>query len=76
MMFEKYRKKAGLTQEQVAEKTNISWRQLQRIEKGVSIPSIETFSKLIMVLKISNDDVLNYINQFTKVKEKVYANVR
>lgn len=75
-MFEKYRKKAGLTQEQVAEKTNISWRQLQRIEKGVSIPSIETFSKLIMVLKISNDDVLNYINQFTKVKEKVYANVR
>lgn len=75
-MFERYRKKAGLTQEQVAEKTNISWRQLQRIEKGVSIPSLETFAKLIIVLKISNEDALNYINQFTKVKEKEYANIR
>lgn len=75
-MFERYRKKAGLTQEQVAEKTNISWRQLQRIEKGVSIPTIETFAKLMKVLRISNEDALNYINQFTKIKEKEYANVR
>lgn len=75
-MFERYRKKAGLTQEQVAEKTNISWRQLQRIEKGVSIPTIETFAKLMKVLRISNDDALNYINQFTKIKEKEYANIR
>lgn len=75
-MFERYRKKSGLTQEQLAEKTNISWRQLQRIERGISIPSLETFAKLIKVLKISNEDALKYINQFTDVKEKVYANLK
>lgn len=75
-MFERYRKIAGLTQEQVAEQTNISWRQLQRIEKGISIPTIETFAKLVKVLKISNEDALHYIAQFTKIKEKEYANVR
>lgn len=71
-MFEKYRKKAGMTQEQVAEKTNISWRQLQRIEKGISIPTIETFSKLISVLKISDEDALQYIKQFDEEKVKEY----
>lgn len=74
-MFERYRKIAGLTQEQVAELTNISWRQLQRIEKGISIPTIETFAKLVKVLNISIDDTLNYINQFTDIKEKEYAKV-
>lgn len=72
-MFEKYRKKAGMTQEQVAEKTNISWRQLQRIEKGISIPTIETFSKLISVLKISDEDALQYIKQFDEEKVKEYV---
>lgn len=70
-MFEKYRKKAGLTQEQVAEKTNISWRQLQRIEKGISIPTLETLAKLVNVLKISANDVLSYINDFIELKEYV-----
>lgn len=72
-MFEKYRKKAGMTQEQVAEKTNISWRQLQRIEKGISIPTIETFSKLISILKISDEDALQYIKQFDEEKVKEYV---
>ncbi len=73
-MFEKYRKKAGLTQEQVAEKTDISWRQIQRIEKGVSIPSLETLAKLVKVLKISDADVLNYINDF--IEQKEYVNTK
>ncbi len=72
-MFEKYRKKAKMTQEQVAEKTNISWRQLQRIEKGISIPTIETFAKLITVLNISDEDALQYIKQFDEEKVKEYV---
>lgn len=62
-----------MTQEEVAERTNISWRQLQRIEKGVSIPTLETLAKLIVVLNISDEDTLKYIKQFYKEKEKEYV---
>lgn len=72
-MFERYRKNAKMTQEEVAERTNISWRQLQRIEKGVSIPTLETLAKLIVVLNISDEDTLKYIKQFYKEKEKEYV---
>ena len=33
-MIKEYRIKRGLTQEELAEILNISWRQLQRIEKN------------------------------------------
>jgi len=50
-MFKEYRKKLNLTQEELAEKLDISWRQLQRIETGKNDPSLITLKKLIKVLK-------------------------
>lgn len=61
MLFKEYRLKLGLTQEELAEKIDITWRQMQRIEKGKSIPSIHTLKKLIIVLNISNEDIAKYI---------------
>ena len=61
MMFKKYRILRGLTQEQLAEKVEITWRQMQRIEKGNSLPSLLTLKKLIFVLEISDKDVADYI---------------
>ena len=61
MMFKKYRLLRGLTQEQLAEKVEITWRQMQRIEKGNSLPSLLTLKKLILVLEISDKDVADYI---------------
>ena len=49
-MFKKYRIKRGLTQEQLAELLNISWRQIQRIENNFSVPKISTLKKLIKIL--------------------------
>ncbi len=63
MLFKYYRNKKGLTQEELAEKLDISWRQMQRIEKGKSNPSIQTLKKLVMVLEISDEDLAKYIKE-------------
>jgi len=62
-MFKEYRKKLNLTQEELAEKLDISWRQLQRIETGKNDPSLITLKKLIKVLKINDKDIINYLKK-------------
>ena len=49
MLFKEYRKKLGLTQEELAEKLEITWRQMQRIETGKSMPSYLTLKKLVII---------------------------
>ena len=61
MIFKKYRLLRGLTQEKLAEKVEITWRQMQRIEKGNSLPSLLTLKRLIIVLNISDEDIAKYI---------------
>jgi len=64
MIFKTYRLKAGLTQEELAEKAEITWRQMQRIEKEKSTPSMQTLKKLLIILNISDEDLANYIKSF------------
>jgi len=64
MIFKTYRLKAGLTQEELAEKAEITWRQMQRIEKEKSTPSMQTLKKLVIILNISDEDLANYIKSF------------
>ena len=61
MIFREYRIKSGLTQEELADKVEISWRQMQRIEKEKSFPSLQTLKKLIIILNISDIDIAKYI---------------
>lgn len=61
-MFKQYRKNKNLTLEQVAEKCNISWRNLLRIENGAyKNAKFETIIKLINVLEITDNDILKLI---------------
>ena len=41
----KYRERAGITQEQLAEKVNISTNHLGAIEREVKTPTMDTFVK-------------------------------
>jgi len=59
-MIKEYRKKLGLTQEKLAELLDISPRQLQRIESGQTETSLKTLKKLIKILDISDEDIVNY----------------
>jgi transcriptional regulator with XRE-family HTH domain len=52
------RKLKGLSQEQLAERTNVTVRTIQRIEKGEVTPHLRTVKLLAAVLDIEIDDLL------------------
>ncbi len=60
-MIKEYRIKNGLSQEDLAEKINISWRHMQRLEHNESNTTVKTLKKLIQVLNISDEDILKYL---------------
>ncbi len=65
-MIKKYRLLNGFTQEQLAEKLEISTRQLQRLEKGSNVPSFWTLQKLVFILHIPDNELANYIKMQKK----------
>ena len=62
-MIKEYRNLRGFTQEELAEKIDISWRQLQRIEKNEQDTSVKTLRKIIQALEISDKDIINYLKK-------------
>ena len=62
-MIREYRIKNNITQEELAEKLNISSRQVQRIEAKQSRPSIKTLKEIIKILNISADDIVKLIKE-------------
>lgn len=62
-MFKKYRELRKYTQEQLAELVNKDVRTIQRIENEEVIPKLETFKILVKVLKINDNDILEYIKK-------------
>ena len=67
-MFKEYRRKLNLTQEVLADKTDLNTRTIQRIENEEEIPSLETLSKLVNALEIKDKDLIEYIKKFSKQK--------
>ncbi len=59
--IKKMRKLKNMTQQQLAEKANISLRQLVRIEKKECYPSLETQILIYKALNISNTEIVKYI---------------
>lgn len=52
------RKKRGFTQEQLAEKLDISVEYVSQIERGLKMPSMQLFIKLVEILDVSADYLL------------------
>ena len=69
MKLREARTKAGFTQEQLAEKADIGVMYLGEIERGVKMPSMKIFIKLIEALDISADYILR--NELPSGKEYV-----
>ncbi|MBR2289290.1 MAG: helix-turn-helix transcriptional regulator [Clostridia bacterium] len=61
--FKKLRLEQKMTQAQVAEKANISLRQLVRIENKECYPSLETKILLFKALNIENNEIIKYIKE-------------
>ncbi len=62
-MIRENRKKKHLTQEQLAEKLDISWRQLQRLEFDEESTTVKTLKKIVKVLDIPDEEILHYIKK-------------
>ncbi|MCM1496302.1 MAG: helix-turn-helix domain-containing protein [Bacteroides sp.] len=54
------RKQYGLTQEEVAEKINVSRQAIAKWEKGESVPDINNCTALAGLFQVSLDDLVNY----------------
>lgn len=62
-MIKENREKMKLTQEQLAERVGISWRQLQRIEKNENQTKISTLKNFIRVLDISDIEIIQFMRK-------------
>lgn len=67
------RNKAGLTQEVLAEKADIGVMYLGEIERGLKMPSLKIFIKLVEALDISADYLLR--NEVSSGRSFVYDEV-
>lgn len=62
-MIRENRKKNNLTQEELAEKINLSWRQLQRLETEEENTTVKTLKKIVRALNIPDDEILEYLKR-------------
>lgn len=70
--IKEYRKKRGLTQAELAEKVDIGTKQISRIEVAEFYPSLNTFFKLIEVLKMDlNDFITEAPDEKNKIRKKL-----
>lgn len=69
--FKEYRKKQGYTQAQLAEKVGLNDQHISRIENADYQPSLNTFFKIIEVLKIDLNEfnIPEYTNQSEERQE-------
>lgn len=70
-IIKKLRKEKGFTQEQFAEKINLSTNYLSKVERGMNTPNVETFLKMAEILDFTLEDFgINQTHKETIDKEK------
>jgi len=69
-MIRRARLAKGYTQEVLAEKANIGTMYIGEIERGVKMPSMKSFIKLIEALEVSADYILR--NELSSGKDYVF----
>ena len=76
--IKQYRVLRGLTQEQLAEKLNISQRTLSGIECGANFLSAQTLEKILDVLEITPEDMFyfNYLKSEKELTEELINDIK
>ena len=69
--FQRLRKAKGYTQEQIAEKVNISYQAVSKWENDITSPDISILGELANILEVTVDELLGRIdpNKVTLVEE-------
>ena len=63
------RKVRGLSQDKLAEKTNLTQQHISRIETGITYPGVSTLAKIAKVLNIQIDEL---VDEELKTQEDKY----
>lgn len=56
-MLKEYRKKQKISQETLEKITNIDRKTIFRIENNLNMPLLDTFAKLVVALKLSDEEI-------------------
>ncbi len=73
--LKEYRKKAKLTQEELSNKIDIDEKHYGKLERGLFVPSLESFFKLINALNIPLEE-FDFVNQKTNsTKDKLVKEI-
>lgn len=74
--IKKYRLAANMTQEQLAEKIDVSTSFLSRIETGISVAGFETYLRICDVLNVSLNDITQDVSLPAKrgICEDIFLN--
>lgn len=70
--IQEYRRYAGMTQQNLAEKLEISVGHLSAIERGVKIPSMETFILIANAIEAPAESLLQDVIKYKELNEKDY----
>lgn len=68
-MIKEYRIKRGFTQEELAEKLNLSTRQVQRIERFETKTSLKTLIKFKKILEIPDEEMVQIFYEKNEQKK-------
>ena len=61
--FKEYRRKARLTQQEVADKLEISPNFIRQLEAGDKLPSLETFERISLIFGVPSDCLLQDLDE-------------
>lgn len=68
----RFRKKAGLSITELAQRTKIGYMQISRCEKGITFPSLRSAARIAIVLRITVDQLVRDVEP----AEPVFQNQR
>lgn len=76
-MLKEFREYQGISQEKLAEATNIDRKTIFRIENDISSPLIENYAKIVVALKLTDQQIADHIreiaiNQYKKESQQPY----
>ena len=62
-MLKEYRKLRNYTQEKLADLSGVEPRTILRIEKGLTIPKIDTYAKLVVALNLTDEEIGQHVRK-------------
>ena len=71
-----FRKKSGLSQEELAEKLNITRQSVSKWERAESAPDTDNLIELAKIYGVTLDDLLNVDKPMEQTEEKVIEEVK